>query len=123
MNDSEIEDLLRRYRPIGPPARLRERIFATARSRRIWPWASAAAALLISAVTFHFASGYEVGSADVTLGPAAVTRVADDLTGMLGGDVAARDLAEFIMVEQQVRSEATRVIPTEPSSVPGGGLR
>ena len=123
MDDSEIEDLLRRYRPIGPPAQLRERIFATAPGRRIWPWASAAAALLISAMTFHIASGYEVGSADVTLGPAAATRVADDLTGMLGGDVSARDLAEFIIVEQQVRSEATRVIPTEPNSVPGGDPR
>ena len=123
MDDSEIEDLLRRYRPIGPPARLRERIFATAPSRRIWPWASAAAALLIAAMTLHVASGNEIGSVDVTLGPAAATRVADDLTGMLGGDVAARYLAEFIIVEQQVRSEATRVIPTEPSSVPGGDPR
>ena len=123
MDDSEIEDLLRRYRPIGPPARLRERIFATAPSQRIWPWASAAAALLIFATTFHVASSYEAGTADVTLGPAAATRVADDLTGMLGGDLSARDLAEFIIVEQQVRSEATRVTPTDPSSVPGGDSR
>ena len=123
MDDSEIEDLLRRYRPIGPPAVLRERIFAAAPSRRIWPWASAAAALLMSAMTFHVASGYEVGSADVTLGPAAATRVADDLTDMLGGDAAARDLAEFIIVEQQVRSETTRIIPTEPGSVPQGDPR
>ena len=123
MDDSEIEDLLRRYSPVGPPAGLRERIFATAPSRLIWPWASAAAALLISAMTFHVASGYEVGSADVTLGPAAATRVADDLTDMLGGDAAARDLAEFIIVEQQVRSEATRIIPTEPGSVPQGDPR
>ena len=123
MDDSEIEDLLRRYRPIGPPARLRERVFATAPSRRIWPWASAAAALLISAMTFHVASGYELGSVGLTLGPAGATRVADDLTGMLGGDVVARDLAEFIIVEQQVRGEATRVIPTELDSVAEGDAR
>ena len=122
MDDSKIEDLLRRYRPVGPPARLRDRIFATA-PIRIWPWASAAAALLVSALTFHVGSGYEVASAGVTVGPTVATRVSDDLTEMLGGDVAARELAEFIMVEQQLRSEATRAIPTERSLVPGGDLR
>jgi hypothetical protein len=46
MDDSELEDLLRKYRPVGPPAELRQRIFATARAPRIAPWASAAAAVL-----------------------------------------------------------------------------
>src|SRR6202158_804061 len=103
MNDSEIEDLLRRYRPIAPPTQLRERIFATATLQRIWPWASAAAVLLVSALTFHVAAGYRAASADLRLGPAAAVRVADDLTDMLGGDAGARTLAEFILVEQQVR--------------------
>ena len=123
MDDSTVENRLRRYRPVGPPPRLRERIVATARIRRIWPWASAAAALLVSALTFHVASGYTVATADVTRGPAAAARLIDDLTDVLGSDVAARALAEFIMVEQQIRSETTRAIPTEPSLVSGGELR
>ncbi|MDO8794602.1 MAG: hypothetical protein Q7J25_08290 [Vicinamibacterales bacterium] len=106
MKDSEIEDLLQRYRPIGPPARLRERILAIDRTERIWPWATAAAALLVCALTFRIATGYEAASVDVRLGPAAATRVADDLTDRLGGDAEARALAEFILVEQQVRAEA-----------------
>lgn len=107
MDDSEIEDLLRRYRPVGPPAKLRERILGTDRVPRIWPWASAAAALLVSALTLHLAGRYEAASADLRLGPAAVVRVADDLTAVLGGGAAARQLAEFIVVEQQARSEAS----------------
>lgn len=106
MKDSDIEDLLRKYRPLGPPARLRERIFAIDHSERIWPWATAAAALLVSALTFPIAIRYEAASVDVRLGPAAETRVVDDLTDRLGGDADARELAEFIVVEQQLRAEA-----------------
>ncbi len=123
MDDSEVDKLLRRYRPIGPPPQLRERIFATAPVRRIWPWASAAAALLVSVLTFHAGSGYEVATAGVTLEPAVATRVSDDLTDMLGGDVAARELAEFIIVEQLLRSETTSAIPTERSFALGGDMR
>lgn len=105
MKDSEIEDLLRRYRPAGPPAEMRQRILAPDRTPRIWLWTSAAAALLISGLTLQLAARNEVAGADLNLGPSAVTRVTDDLTNMLGGDLHARDLAEFIVVEQQVHSE------------------
>jgi hypothetical protein len=33
--------------------------------------------------------------------------VTEDLTNMLGGDVLARELAEFIVAEQQVQSDTT----------------
>lgn len=47
MSDPELEDLLRRYRPAGPPPDLRARIVAgPAPVPRTWPWAAAAAALL-----------------------------------------------------------------------------
>jgi hypothetical protein len=106
MNDSEIEDLLRKYRPVGPPAELRHQILAT-RVFRIWPWASAAAALLVLGLTFQLAARNEVAGADLNLGPSAVDRVTEDLTHLLGGDLRARELAEFIVVEQKVQSEAT----------------
>jgi hypothetical protein len=40
-----IEGALRRYRPSGPPAALRDRVLAPPVGRT-WPWAAAAAALL-----------------------------------------------------------------------------
>jgi hypothetical protein len=47
MTDPELDDLLRRYRPAGPPAELRARLIASAAPMpRTWPWAAAAAALL-----------------------------------------------------------------------------
>jgi hypothetical protein len=122
MKDSEIEDLLRRYRPLGPPAELRQRILATTRAPRIWPWASAAAALLVLGFTFHLAARNEVAGAALNLGPSAVARVTDDLANMLGGDFRARELAEFIVVEQQLHSETTTA-SIQPVSDAGGVQR
>lgn len=122
MKDSEIEDLLRKYRPVGPPAELRHRILATARVPRTWPWASAAAALLVLGLTFQLAARNATARADLNLGPSAVARVTEDLTNMLGGDLRARELAQFIVVEQQVRSETTSAA-LEPVNGPGGVQR
>jgi hypothetical protein len=122
MNDSEIEDLLRKYRPVGPPAELRQRILGTTRVPRIWPWASAAAALLVLGLTFQFATRSETAAADLNLGPSAVERVTEDLTNMLGGDIRARELAEFIVVEQQVHSETTTA-SMQPLNGAGGVQR
>ena len=122
MNDSEIEDLLRKYRPVGPPAELRQRILWTTRVPRIWPWASAAAALLVLGLTFQFATRSETAAADLNLGPSAVARVTEDLTNMLGGDIRARELAEFIVVEQQVHNETTTAA-IQPLNGAGGVQR
>jgi hypothetical protein len=121
MNDSEMEDLLRKYRPVGPPAKLRERILGTTRVPRIWPWASAAAALLALGLVFQHAARNQTAAADLNLGPSALARVTEDLTNMLGGDISARELAEFIVVEQQVHSETvTASIQPLPSA---GGVQ
>lgn len=118
MKDSEIEDLLRKYRPVGPPAELRQLILATTRIPRIWPWASAAAALLVLGVAFQLATRNATAGVGLNLGPSAVARVTEDLTNMLGGNLRARELAAFIVVEQQVHSETTSAA-IEP--VNGGG--
>ena len=122
MKDSEIEDLLRKYRPVGPPAELRHRILATTSVPRIWPWATAAAALLVLGLAFQLAARNEVTGADLNLGSSAVARVTEDLTNMLGGDLRARELAEFIVVEQQVNSETTTA-SMQPANGAGGVQR
>jgi len=53
-DDHDLETLLRRYQPVGPPPALRTRIVDSAVDRRrAWPWAVAAAALLAATVGLH----------------------------------------------------------------------
>ncbi len=53
MNDHDILDVLRRYRPAGPPPTLRGRVIHVKPAGRTWPWAVAAAALLASSVALN----------------------------------------------------------------------
>lgn len=106
MNDAELEARLRRFRPASPDPELRERIFA-AKQPLTWPWAAAAAALLLATQMLTFASRQEVAEASGALGPAAASRVTDELAAMLGGDEPARELAELIVFEQQLRAAAS----------------
>jgi hypothetical protein len=46
MNDEQLHNLLRRVTPAGPPPDFRARIVA-GRQPRTWPWAAAAAAVLV----------------------------------------------------------------------------
>lgn len=50
-DDDKIESMLRRYRPLGPPAELKEQIFRSREQRlyRIWP-AIAASILLVAGI-------------------------------------------------------------------------
>lgn len=101
MDDRDLEQLLRRYRPADPPSDLRERCLAQAADEppvRGWPWAAAAAAMLAAATGF--------ATATARLDPLAVVpdeRVLaiERLAALLGGDEAARRVAEIIVVEEQ----------------------
>lgn len=53
MKDDEILDPLRRYRPVGPPPRLRGRVVQAKPAARTWPWAVAAAALLAFSIALN----------------------------------------------------------------------
>jgi len=119
MKDSDIEDLLRRYRPAGPPARLRERVVAAGPPRRIWPWASAAAALLASVLSFHAAARHELGSAKVGVESTVAASLTDDLADLLGGDAAARELAALIVIEHEFRKENASVAPMATDAFAG----
>ena len=57
MNDNELDDLLRRVRPAGPPPELRARILASRPARPAWPWAAAAAALLALTIGLQWSAG------------------------------------------------------------------
>jgi hypothetical protein len=55
MNDDQIEGLLRRVRPAGPPAELRARILGASASTG-WTWLAAAAALLLLTTALQLGS-------------------------------------------------------------------
>lgn len=57
MKDDQVEDLLRRVRPAGPPLELRARILASRAARPVWPWTAAAAALLALIVGLQWSAG------------------------------------------------------------------
>lgn len=104
-DDPELERRLRGFRPSDPSAALRERVLSTTVARRAWPWAAAAAALLVSALTLRLAMQQEVGRID--LGPDRTAAMVDNLTEALGGDQTARNLAESIVIDAQLRADAT----------------
>ena len=86
------EALLRKYRPVGPPPRLRARLVEG--DARAWPWAAAAAALLAMGVGLHAATraGADATSVGIDLGITIEDRVRY-LTQMMGGSEEARRLA------------------------------
>ena len=117
MHESDVEQLLRRYQPAGPPPELETRIFAPARPLRTWPWATAAAALLALTAGLHVATNR---LADRAVPAAAETRpTVDDLTAAFGGGDEARRVAELILLEQQARAELVPP-PTPDLSMPAG---
>lgn len=105
MDDSEIEALLRRVRPVGPPAELRARILGAAVTRRIWPWIAAAAASVIAAAALQLASGDAIRRTDLSSVMDPNAQVIEAMAEMWGGDATARRMAELIVREQELRSQ------------------
>ena len=102
------ENLLRRYRPVGPPLDLRSRILVP--ERPAWPWAVAAAALLALTVGFHAATS-RLDRHDETTGSDlfdAHARIAF-ATDALGGGEDARRLAQWIVLEEELRQSLPAV--------------
>ena len=120
MKDSDIEDLLRRYRPAGPPARLRERVIAAGPPRRIWPWAGAAAALLVSVLSFHAAARHEL-AARRSARSAVAASVTEDLAELLGGDAPLASSRRSS--SSSTSSEGERVHRAEATDAFAGELR
>jgi len=107
MQDSELEALLKKYRPVDPPHGLEQRIFdppsghVARPERRTWPWAVAAAALLAITVGLHALSiASSPARPDVILDEQRVQAVANEI-----GGPNARVRAEYI-VRQEQRADA-----------------
>jgi hypothetical protein len=103
------EDLLRKYRPVGPPGDLRARLLVP--EQVAWPWAVAAAALLALTVGLHAATGSRARGEYAALGDPfpfdlRVAMIADTL----GGGEDARRRA-WLLVNQE---ELERRLP-QPS--------
>lgn len=101
--DAKVEQALRRYRPVGPPADLRARVLAAAQAEaarpaprrivdRIGPFWWSMAAMLVVAVALQWASRGLTRQicGSIGIGPAAWTSSADEAVELLGDDAAAR---------------------------------
>jgi len=105
----DLERRLRQYRPLAPPPRLRERIVGPqVPTPRIWPWATAAAAMLATTIFLHASSTSLARQTEIAaLAPfdAEVT----ELTEMLGGGVEAERMAREIVEVQAIRASLIEV--------------
>ena len=101
------EDLLRRYRPVGPPAALRGRILAP--ERAAWPWAVAAAALVALIVGVHMRTRTMVANQlGRAAGPVSVEIRVAALTEALGGNEEARRTAVLLVAKEELERRLPR---------------
>lgn len=109
----DMEKHLQRFRPVGPPPSLRERVLAAAQAgppTRLWrpsPFWVAMAAMLLVAVGLHRAAdGLAARSArSVGLGPAIWTESADEAAKLLGGDANAQAYVALGLVASDDRTD------------------
>ena len=107
MNDREVEDLLRRYRPVGPPADLRARVMAAGASApRTWPWAAAAAVLLGAVCATHAwtQSVYEDVRSSVGQTPASAMSDLPGLKSAIEEDPVLRERIEMLVWQEALQS-------------------
>jgi hypothetical protein len=119
MNEhDEIERLLGRYRPSGPPPSLRRRVAAgggrsRARVSSGVRWLAAAAAVAMAA-TLHFQASRtfdRLAAPHIESTKVERATAIDDMTALLGGDILARHAAEQWF-------EASKAIAASSASVP-----
>jgi hypothetical protein len=103
---SDVEELLRRYRPIGPPPDLRTRILSTPSIRHLWLWAAAAAMVIITIVSLHHVTDQLTRQMNVGLWREPATRAVEDIADILGRDPGTQLFAEFIVLYDEEQREA-----------------
>jgi len=99
----ELEDILQRYRPVGPAPELRHRVLATRSAANDWAWLAATAALALVTALIRVSAANPV--LDVASGidePHAA--IVQALVESLGSEEHAHLLAETIALQEQVRT-------------------
>jgi hypothetical protein len=118
-DDRDIETLLRRYQPAGPPPGLRARIAPPAiATGRTWPWLAAAAALLAATIGLHMSSSRLARQMAPPRPFDEQAAAIADLELSLGGGDEARQLAEQVI--QQRDLERTLEAGRMPVGTSGG---
>lgn len=113
-DDQDIDDRLRRYAPLAPPARLRARVLARAvhpsSSRGTW-WITAAAALIAVALHVLASATYAEVRADISRTDDAVRsqRIERLATDLGGGEAARAAAAQVVTLEEQMADGAGAV--------------
>ena len=117
----ELEERLRRYRPVGPPAGLRARVVAVAQTpaRRRLLWLPSVAAAAAAVVFYVLAASARRDLSDELRPrdprPEAIARA---LAAELGGDEASRALAARLIELNGVTADLAEA---EPDLSPGVG--
>jgi len=111
MSDPKLEELLHRYRPAGPPPDLRNRITALIAARRTWPWAAAAAALLLTTCALQVATDRIYRTVEYAATPTPVTTVdhSPELREALGDDELLLFAIERLARVEREQREASEV--------------
>lgn len=123
----ELEDRLRRYRPVGPPSSLRARVVATdvSSARRRWVWVPSAVAAA-AAFTFYVlaASARRDLSQELTRIDPRREAVVRALASDLGGDEQATEVAASLIDLNEATAAAVGAIPgSAPDLESGPGVR
>jgi hypothetical protein len=113
VDERQVEDLLKRCRPAGPPDSLRERCLAPPRLAPVWPWATAAAALLAIAIGLQSAVATAMAGANIPPAMDTSAQAAAVMAEALGGDEAARQAAERF-IDQEMRRDREQVSRSAP---------
>lgn len=106
MDDFEIEDTLRRYRPSGPPPDLRQRVLALP-AQRVWSWAAAAAALCLLIVGIDRATDAVIANAGIMPAPDPDALAAESLAEALGSGSEARAVADLVIARQRWQAQTS----------------
>ncbi len=103
IDDKEIEALLRRYRPKGPPDRLRKKLFKPKHSFKTLVWRLSFAAAITLVIGLNFAS-YRLArqTADlIGVQPLWTTQVEETAHALDGNGWAKKYLLLYLAMEEQ----------------------
>ena len=100
----DIEKLIRRYRPVGPPPGLRGRVIGRRSSTADWAWPAAAAALAVVTVLLRAGASNAMLTALQPVDAAPQTAIVQALAASLESEEHAYVLAETIVLQERVRA-------------------